>query len=389
MTEFATTPDPELETLLAGLTDTQLRRIIRAVAADQPAFADAIRQQVQWLKMEPVIGIGSATPPVAHSIAVDIAAIRREMGKDFRRIAATGGGSGYSDHYWDDDSGGFDPDEVLQPHKETANQLLAAGDAATATAVITALIEEWSEGIADLDEWIAEANIDVFSETEQELGALLAEALLSQDLSPEQLDQWQARVQDWSADLLNLEIAEIALDQWWDYPPLVAAMQGNITEQGAWEGEAPYFADELTLVRLRILERQGRTQEYMHLAAAEGQTSLYVNMLARTGQVEQAVAEARKLFSTPVESLTLATVLIEQNAPAAALGVATHGLDLPEQQGKQELARWTVALAEQMENPVLALRRRRRLLPAAMSWPIIRLPSAWPGPSGRLSSPGC
>lgn len=44
---------PELDTLLTGLTDTQLRRIIRAVAEDQPAFAAAIEQEVKWLKMEP------------------------------------------------------------------------------------------------------------------------------------------------------------------------------------------------------------------------------------------------------------------------------------------------------------------------------------------------
>ena len=93
---------------------------------------------------------------------------------------------------------------------------------------------------------------------------------------------------------IDPDVVETALDQWWDYPPLVAAMQGNITEQGAWgEGEAPDFADELTLVRLRILERQGRTR-VIHLAEAEGQTSLYVNMLARSGQVARAVAEARQ-----------------------------------------------------------------------------------------------
>ena len=44
------TVKPELDTLLAGLTEAQLRRIIRAVAEDQPAFAAAIEQEVEWLK---------------------------------------------------------------------------------------------------------------------------------------------------------------------------------------------------------------------------------------------------------------------------------------------------------------------------------------------------
>lgn len=344
---------PEMDKLLAGLTDTQLRRIICAVAEDQPAFAAAIEQEVKWLKIEPA---ASATP-VAHSIVVDITAIRREMRKDFRRVESIGGGSGYSNHYWEDDEAGMiDPDEVLQPHWQSADALLVAGDAAAATEVITAMIEEWGEGITGLDEWIVEANEDVFDETARDLGALLAEALLSQELSQEQREQWIARVEDWSADLIELEIAEAALAQWWDYPPLVAALQGNITDRGAWEGEAPEFADELTLVRLRILERQGRTQEYIHLAEAEGQTSLYVNMLARSGQVARAVAEAREYLVSPVETLSLAQVLVEQGERAAALAVAAHGLDLAEDWNKNQLARWTVTLAQQADDSALALR---------------------------------
>ncbi len=65
-----------------------------------------------------------------------------------------------------------------------AERLLAAGDVAAATDVITAMIEEWTAGIADLDEWIADANQDVFGETALDLGLLLAEALLSQNFSP-------------------------------------------------------------------------------------------------------------------------------------------------------------------------------------------------------------
>ncbi|MCX6028182.1 MAG: SWIM zinc finger family protein [Chloroflexi bacterium] len=353
--EDAIAVKPELDTLLAGLTEAQLRRIIRAVAEDEPALVAAIEQEIEWLKTTPVAGTAS-TAPAAHSITFDVAAIRREMRKDFRQVASRGGGSGYSGSYWDDDEAGtIDPDEVLGPHREVAQRLLAAGDAAAATDVITAMIEEWGAGIADLDEWIAEANEDMFSETALELGVLLAEALLSQDFSPEQRDQWLARVEDWGEELINLDIVGTALDQWWDYPQLAAAMQGEITEQGAWAGEAPDFADELTLARLRILERQGRTQAYIHLAEAEGQIGLYVNMLARSGQVERAVAEARQFIQSPAETLSLAQVLVEQGERAAALAVAGHGLDLAGQESKTALARWTVTLAQGADDPALAL----------------------------------
>lgn len=47
------------------------------------------------------------------------------MRKDFRRVELTGG-TDYSDHYYDDDAGMIDPDEVLQPHWQTADALLTA-----------------------------------------------------------------------------------------------------------------------------------------------------------------------------------------------------------------------------------------------------------------------
>ena len=238
-----------------------------------------------------------------------------------------------------------------------AERLLAAGDAAAATDVITAMIEAWGGGIAGLDEWIVENNQDMFGETALDLGVLLAEALLNQDFSPDQRAQWLARVEDWGEDSIDPDVVETALDQWWDYPPLVAAMQGNITELGAWgAGEAPGFADELTLARLRILERQGRTQEYIHLAEAEGQASLYVNMLARSGQAARAVAEAQQWTQSPTEILSLAKVLVEQGERAAALDVAGHGLDMTGQESKTELARWAVTLAQGADDPALARR---------------------------------
>jgi uncharacterized Zn finger protein len=344
---------PDLDTLLAGLTEAQLRRIIHAVAEDQPALIEAIEQEVAWLTTMPVAAPASLAP-TAPAIAFDLTAVRREIRKDIRQAAATGG---HSDGGWyDDEAGVIYPDEVLGPHRDLAQRLLTAGDPAAATEVITAMIEEWGGGIAGLDEWIVESNEDAFQEAALELGTLLAEALLSQNFSPEQRAQWLARVEDWTDELVNLELVETALDQWWDYPPLVAALRGEITEQGAWEGEAPDFADELTLVRLRILERQGRTQEYIHLAEAEGQASLYVNMLARSGQVEKAVAAARQWTQSPDAILSLAQVLVEHGERAAALDVAGHGLDMTEQASKTELARWTVAQAQAADDRALALR---------------------------------
>lgn len=344
---------PGLDALLAGLTEVQLRCILHALAEDDPALIAAIEQKVEGLTTAPVAA--GTVEPFAHAIPVDLTAIRREIRKDLRSTATHGG---YDDNYWEyDEAGQIDAEAILGPHQELAERLLEAGDVAGATNVITTIIEAWGAGIADLDEWVIENNPDVLAESATTLGALLAEALLSQALSPQQRDQWRARAEAWGDEgVIDPDIVETALNQWWDYPPLVAAMRGNISEKGAWEGEPPDFADELALVRLRILARQGRTQEYIHLAEAEGQISLYINMLARTGQIERAVAEAREYLQSPAEILALAQILTDQGARPAALAVAAHGLDVATQENKTALARWTVAHAEGADDLALALR---------------------------------
>ncbi|MCO5243062.1 MAG: SWIM zinc finger family protein [Anaerolineae bacterium] len=199
------TVKPPLEVQLAGLSEAQLRRVILAVAADQPGLVEAIEQEINWLTTMPA-GETSGVAPAAPLIAVDLAAIRREMRKDFDRINSVGGGD-YSRHYWDyDEAGQFSPDDVLEPHRTLALRLLDAGDAAAATDVICAMIDEWGEGTDGLDEWIIEGNEDVLSEAAQELDTLLAEALPSQDLSEEQRDWWLERISDWE-DSSQFEIA--------------------------------------------------------------------------------------------------------------------------------------------------------------------------------------
>ncbi|NUQ36281.1 MAG: SWIM zinc finger domain-containing protein [Caldilineales bacterium] len=345
------TVKPDLATLLTGLNEAQLRRILGGLVEGDPALIAVIEQEVEWLTATPVT---PAQAPVDHGIPVDLAAIRWEIRKGLRNASAS---RDYGDSYWDDDEAGqIDAAEILGPHQDLAERLLAAGDGAAATEVIIAMIEAWGNGIADLDEWVIENNPDVLIESATDLGALLAEALLSQALTPDQRGQWLARVEDWANDdVVNLDLVETALEQWWDAPALVAAMQGEITEKGAWEGAPPIYAEELTLARLRILARQGRTQEYIHLAEAEGQTSLYIHMLARDGQVERAVAEAVAYLQSPTELLSLARTLAAQDAQPAALMVAAHGLGVTAQVSKTELARWTVDEAQTAGDRDLAL----------------------------------
>ena len=129
-------------------------------------------------------------------------------------------------------------------------------------------------------------------------------------------------------DYFNMAIA--ALEQGWDYPPLKQVLQGNITSSGAWSGEAPYYADDLALIRLQILERQERFEEYLYLAEAEGQVTKHLTMLVRLGRVAEAMQAAELSMATMEQALALSQALVnEQNAQPEALEIASRGLNLP------------------------------------------------------------
>jgi len=124
---------------------------------------------------------------------------------------------------------------------------------------------------------------------------------------------------------------------------LQRVLQGEITEEEAWEGEAPEYADDLVVARLKVLERQGRDQEYLHLAEAEGQTVLYATMLVRLGRVQEAVGYGLQYLGLTAEALTLAKALRQQGALKEALQIAEHGLTF--QGPKADLAAWLSELA--------------------------------------------
>jgi uncharacterized Zn finger protein len=342
---------PELSTLLAELTAEQLRQILIGLADEGPAIAEAIEREMSWLKEQPV----TADAPKSESIAVDVNAVRREIDKDFR---LAGKGDPFQHGYYDEYSGlEMNPDEILQPHLEKVLALLDAGDVETAETLITIIINSYLDGLSELDEWVYEYNEDVLSEASVTLGAVLAEVLLTLDLEPGEQVEWLDQIADWQDDLGDLDIAITAVEQGWRYPPLAAAMQGNITEKGAWEGESPYYADELALARLHVLARQGRTQEYINLAEAEGQIELAVNMRARSGDVEKAIADAKAYIVDPQAILSLAEILADNGELGASFEVAGFGLNLEEQvgSGKVELARWTREKAAAAGNHSLAL----------------------------------
>src|SRR5262249_31414269 len=133
------------------------------------------------------------------------------------------------------------------------------------------------------------------------------------------------------------------------------------------------------LIRLKILDRQERYQEYLHLAQAEGQIERYVVMLAKMGRAQEAVAEGIEYLKNPNDILEVAKMLRERGELDGALQIAEHGLSLKPAQvadgysfyygenQKAELAAWTAELASGMGQRERALRAAEAAFRAAPS----------------------
>ena len=333
---------PALPELLAPLDRDQLLALLTQLVGADPALYDSI--DAHLATSQPAQPRAPAAAPKAPTryAAVDPQPFRRQA----RAILHP---TRYDD--WRYSHSAVEQFGTLLKQVE---RFIAAGDAQAALGALAAITEEYAAHWFELDD--SSGALGVFFDN---LDRTWASALLSADLSAGERATWQRQLLVWqrSADEYGVDaafaLALAAAEQGWDYPPLQRAMRGGITEQGAWEGEAPHYADDLADIRLTILDRQGRYDEYLHLAEAESCTQAFVTMLARLGRVDEAAEQGLQLLDTAEEARALAVALLERGEKERAVTIAEHGLTLAEP--RAQLADWLTALAEQLDRPELAL----------------------------------
>jgi len=339
---------PPVAEMLARLNRDQLQALVLKLVERHPDLTDWIEGQVTTVQSTPAEAAGGTSQPHQRQTPIDTAAIRRQVRYALRSLDRMRD----SEAYW---HVGEVVDEVGQV-LDQAWAFVEAGDGRNALAVLEALTEEYVADWTVLDDSDGEA-----SGFFQDLGPAWTEAILTADLTSEEREAWAGKLAQWQRELDNYGLdnvfaaAQAAAEQGWDYEPLQRVFQGEITERGAWEGEAPWYADDLAEARLNVLARQGRYQEYLYLAEAEGQTERYVTMLAQLGRTQEAVEYGLQYLALTDEALALAQALREQGKIAEALRIAEHGLTLQGQ--KVLLARWlrdTAAGAGQIERALSA-----------------------------------
>jgi uncharacterized Zn finger protein len=240
---------------------------------------------------------------------------------------------------------------------EQAQQALDASDGDTAVEILETITE-----VLATNRWAGLLPHDVSQlyETIGTLGETFTEAVLMADLDDSEREEWADRLTEWDDKIRHftgrptLSVAADAAQQGWDDEQLQQALAGNLGD-GELDVDEPMYIDGLTTSRLAVLERQGRTDEYLNLANAAGKSQSYVEMLVREGDIQEVIDTAIETLSRPQSLLDVAQTLRENGHPAAALEVAEHGLAVGGYH-RDTLAEWLRDRAASMNEDDLALR---------------------------------
>ena len=225
--------------------------------------------------------------------------------------------------------------------EQSALELLAAGEAEAALRILLTLVEESAEGFEQFDD-----SDGYFGSYLDGLGATLAEVILSlDDLDEERredlvsdLDEIHGKLSSYGVD--GLEIAIAAAQHGWEVDEAQGESAADVPEWGR-RASLPVV---LTRAKLNVLERQGRTDEYLALCRATGAHLRYALKLVELSRVAEGVKHALKHLTDAGEALKLAQQLREASQLDDALKVAERGLKLGGD--KAALGEWLGPLEE-------------------------------------------
>jgi uncharacterized Zn finger protein len=258
---------PSLATLLAGLNLSQTQRLLADLVAEDPALIEKIAQYVGWMSNP----IAEEKQILTYS-TIDIAPFQRQVCQILEDAVI----------YWEQGYDQEDPitDELLSL-VQAAIEFAERGEGHNAIAlleVITSTCVRYWNHVANYG---AESGKIIPA-----LNEAWCESILSTELTPAEKVDLQINIETWQDDWnTDFAMSLEALRQGWDDPELVKVLRGSITIRGIWQGKIPDYADNLALVRLKILESQERYSEYLYLAEAEEQTQSYLTMLEQLSRV--------------------------------------------------------------------------------------------------------
>lgn len=333
---------PTIEQMMANLTLEQLKSLVKSLVANQPEIINSLDREITLLQAK-----STQKTKFSRHTSIDPKPFKQQVKYILSKVED-----------YDEVQPALDKiSNLVQKAQEFTDQ----GDGKNAMLILEAITDAYVEGWTSLDGSDGSTG-EFFTELEEALTL----AILSAQLSKEERKEWKAKVKAWQSKIEDYGMEEtfettiLAIEQHWDYAPLVKILSGDITSKSSSKNQSGYFDSSLTSFRLNILENQKRYQEYLYLAQAEGLTESYLTMLVKLGRAEEAVEKALKSLVMPQEALALAKALRDQGKVSEALSIAEHGLNFKKDRDMAigQLAIWTSDLAEGLGHKDKALKAR-------------------------------
>ena len=254
----------------------------------------------------------------------------------------------------------------LEEVVESADTFLEAGDAEGALTILMTLLKEVSDSYGQFDD--SDGELGGFISA---LGEPLAEAILSADLSEAESKQIEGELKpiveemsDYGID--GLDVAMMALEQGWTQAE--GGEDWEDDERWRDEDEEWYREVDLIQVKLNVLERQGRVDEYLDLCQQAGEHRRYALKLLELGRKDEAMLIALNRLRNANDTLAVAQQLRNLGEVQDAVAVGERGLSLSGH--KHSLGTWLGPLAEAQGRTNLAI---QAYLAAYTSMPSIEL----------------
>ncbi len=311
---------------------------------------ESVAQLTQGLEREALVALleklAAGEPGVYERLAAEVAAVRgASRAQDAaqprrktnvseqayrRQVKQILRGSGYRDDYGAT-SGVVDE---LSRVCDAADSFLEAGDADGALTILATLLEEMNGVFEEFDDSDGE-----LGEFLDEVSRALAETILSLDLTDAERAELKKRLQPAVDDAANygvdgVELVMLALDVGW----------GTESGDEEWDEDEEEYSGELTEIKLNVLDRQGRVDEYLRLCLEAGKPRRYALKLLELGRKDEAVRVSLSQISSVEDGLAIAQRLRDLGHVQEAIAVGERGLGL--EGHKYQLGTWLGPLEE-------------------------------------------
>jgi uncharacterized Zn finger protein len=332
-----------LPELLDRLNPVQTQQLVKQLVVQYPELMDAIDRHVTLLNPPGAKATGKSkgkSKDKRGKPTIDTAPVKRQIKQILK--------DGLRDlEYGTEDN---PIEEPLLDIVGQARRLAQDGDGENAIALLEAITEACVDSWDDLIEYGGES-----SEVLEALDEAWSESILVAEPDSQQGVDLQLMLEDWQASFgEDFGMALLALAQGWDHPIVQDLLAGDRSVAVIEDEESHAFAASLAMLRLMILDRQGRTEDYLNVARGAGLFEQYLIRLVSTGDITQVVEVATREFYTASECFALAKVLRSENHPEEALTIAQLGLQWHD--GAQyPLAIWTAEFAESLKQKSIAL----------------------------------